>query len=82
MALLAAMPLWADWKTWKLVSPSPGTVVCTSTTSGSARRMSSASIDFSRTAAELAPVGGAMVMAQDLLRALVLMNWVGRKLRQ
>ena len=52
-ALFAARPCCAARTVWKPVSPSPGTLVATSSTSGSASRISSASA----------------ALLQDLLRA-------------
>ena len=76
VALLAARPWRADWKTCELVSPSAGMLVWTSSTAGSASRIVSAWMVFSRTADELAPVGGAMVTIR-VFSDPALMNWVG-----
>ncbi len=77
VALLAGRPLSAAVTVPKLVSPSPGTLVWTTSTSGSASRISSASIARSRTASELVPAGGATVTAR-IFSEPALMNWVGR----
>ena len=77
VALLAARPWRADWKTCELVSPSAGMLVWTSSTSGSASRIVSAWIVRSRTAAEVAPVGGETVTI-SVASEPALMNWVGR----
>ncbi len=76
VALLAARPWRADWKTCELVSPSAGMLVWTSSTSGSARRIVSAWMVRARTAAELAPVGGETVTT-SVFSEPALMNWVG-----
>ena len=60
-ALFAAWPCCAARTVWKPVSPSPGTVVATSSTSGSAIRISSAFAACSSTCSEPAPIGGATV---------------------
>ena len=54
-------PNWAARIVWKPASPSPGRLVATSSTSGSARRISSACSARSSTCSELAPLGGAIV---------------------
>ncbi len=77
VALLAARPWRADWKTCELVSPSAGMLVWTSSTSGSASRIVSAWMVRSRTAAEVAPVGGETV-TMSVASEPALMNWVGR----
>ena len=77
VALLAGRPLSAAVTVPKLVSPSPGTLVWTVSTSGSARRIVSASIARSRTASELVPAGGATVIWR-IFSEPALMNCVGR----
>ena len=77
VALLAGRPLSAAVTVPKLVSPSPGTLVWTCSTSGSARRIVSASTALARTAAELVPAGGAIVTCSSFSEP-ALMNWVGR----
>ena len=77
VALLAGRPLSAAVIVPKLVSPSPGTLVWTCSTSGSARRIVSASMALARTAAELVPAGGATVTWRSFSEP-ALMNWVGR----
>src|SRR3954471_2244598 len=77
VALFAARPWSADWKTCELVSPSAGMLVWTSSTSGSASRIVSAWIVRLRTAAEVAPVGGETVTIR-VASDPALMNCVGR----
>jgi hypothetical protein len=76
VALLAGRPLWADRTVWKLVSPSPGIVVWMSSTGSYCPTIASASMARSRTASEVAPVGGAMLTAR-IFSEPALMNWVG-----
>ena len=76
VALLAGRPLCAAMIVWKLVSPSPGMLVWTSSTSGSAMTISSAAIATSRTDSDEAPVGGAM-LTWTSFSPPGSMNWVG-----
>ena len=78
VALFAGRPLCAATMVWKLVSPSPGMVVWTSSTSGSASRIASASMACSRTASDDVPDGGAM-LTWRIFSEPALMNWVGRQ---
>ena len=62
---------------WKLVSPSPGMLVWTSSTVSISIRISSASVAFSSTASEVAPAGG-MTTTCRIFSDPALMNCVGR----
>ncbi len=77
VALLDGRPPWAATIVWKLVSPSPGMLVWMSSTSLSARRITSALMASSRTTSDVVPDGGAM-LTWRIFSEPALMNWVGR----
>ena len=76
VALFAARPVKAAESVWKPVSPSPGTVVCTSVTAGFAFMIPSAWMARSRTAFDGVPEGGETLTLRTFCEP-VLMNCVG-----